>query len=342
MGKDCHHHELIDKHKSMKFTLLIRQENVLKNKIIKLFADHFCGGDLEKAKNEINSYLEIDEKRINGHPYEISGLIALCVVMFIGYFLLTYIPKKNESEDKLYVFFPAFNFTFMTILVFLGFSINILLFRKYKINYVFLLEINPFVKLRPFQILTQALILFIIWGSLILSYRICLTYFYTSTIDKLYVFSALVLGIMILFYFWPLPSLFFRFRICLLKIIFDCFFPFRKKAVRFKHFIFGDILTSIIKPIASLTLAFCLFYCGKCRGTNSRQDCSKNSHVSFVFQMIPFLIRMFQCLNKFYYEKLIFPHFVNSMKYFVAVMMVFSQYMWWLSKYLSLINFRYV
>jgi hypothetical protein len=334
LDKDCHHHELIDKHKSMKFTQLIDKENELKRNLIKLYADHFCSECLEKAVKDIKNYLEVDEKRNSNGLNIFWILLAISGIVFIVYFLLTYVPTdKKDMVDSIDIFFPAFNFTFMSICVFLGFGVDILIFRKHRINYIFLLEIHPEIKLRPFQIFIQSFILFVIWGCLLLSYRISLTYFYSTFHSKFYVFAVVILGIMIIFYFWPLPSLFFNFRICILKTLYRNFFPIGEKAVKFRDFIFADILTSILKPIATMTLSFCLFYCPSCRGTNSRLNCSRYSHATFILQMVPFMIRWSQSINKFYYTKMPFPHLANSFKYFLGVMMVFSQYMWWLGKF---------
>jgi hypothetical protein len=45
------------------------------------------------------------------------------------------------------VFFPGFNFSFMVIFLYLGLAIDIVIFRYYKINYVYLFELDPSINL---------------------------------------------------------------------------------------------------------------------------------------------------------------------------------------------------
>ena len=55
------------------------------------------------------------------------------------------------------VFFPPFNFTFMLIIFFFGLAFNIKVFRMYRINYIYIFEIDPKSRLGHFEILKVGL-----------------------------------------------------------------------------------------------------------------------------------------------------------------------------------------
>lgn len=92
-------------------------------------------------------------------------------------------------------------------------------------------------------------------------------------------------------------------------------FPLGKNGVKFRDFMFGDILTSMTRPFASLCLALCLLSCSVCRMENVRLNCDRNMESAFIMMLLPFIIRFFQCLNRFYYTKMAWPHLGNALKY---------------------------
>ena len=50
-------------------------------------------------------------------------------------------------------FFPCFSFTLMLILCFFGLAVNVIIFRKYRINYIYIFEVDPKSRLTHNQIL---------------------------------------------------------------------------------------------------------------------------------------------------------------------------------------------
>jgi hypothetical protein len=40
-------------------------------------------------------------------------------------------------------YFPAFNFVFIIILVYMGVAINIYILKKFRLNYIYIFEIDP-------------------------------------------------------------------------------------------------------------------------------------------------------------------------------------------------------
>jgi hypothetical protein len=89
-----------------------------------------------------------------------------------------------------------------------------------------------------------------------------------------------------------------------------------RSGVRFRDFMFGDILTSLTRPFQSMCMATCLLMCAECRDQNVNSDgCNRNSVIAFILMLLPFIIRFFQCLNRYYYTKMPWPHIGNAIKY---------------------------
>lgn len=119
----------------------------------------------------------------------------------------------------------------------------------------------------------------------------------------------------IIFFVIPFHFFYFSFRIAVLKTMLNNFFPIGKQGVKFRDFVFGDVLTSLTRPFNSLTLCICLIGCGTCFENNERGDCKRSNIGGLIANMFPFVIRFFQCLNRYYYTKMAWPHLANALKY---------------------------
>lgn len=116
----------------------------------------------------------------------------------------------------------------------------------------------------------------------------------------------------------PFHINYYYFRKSIRTLLLKNLFPLGESGVRFKDFIFGDILTSLSKPITSIVISFCLLYCIECKENNTRSNCNRNATISVFASLIPYVIRFFQCLNKWYYTKNTWPHGFNALKYIGA------------------------
>ncbi len=133
--------------------------------------------------------------------------------------------------------------------------------------------------------------------------------------SKFYLFPLITLCFIIIFLLWPFHCFYYSLRANVIVTLFRNIVPLGKTGVKFKDFMFGDILTSLTKAFASLPISFCLFMCDKCREENVRGDCTRNTNIALSLILLPFIIRFFQCLNRLYYTKMCWPHFGNAIKY---------------------------
>jgi hypothetical protein len=123
-----------------KFKEIIKREENFKYEVLKFYAEQFFKGDTEKA-----SY-EFELKKIFPKKSKLLIIqIATIPILLLTFLLLTYLvdDKYKFTIDKIHVFFPAFSFTLMVILFFIYTCLIILVLKKYKINYIYLLELDP-------------------------------------------------------------------------------------------------------------------------------------------------------------------------------------------------------
>ena len=92
-----------------------------------------------------------------------------------------------------------------------------------------------------------------------------------------------------------------------------------KNGVKFRDFLFGDVLTSLTRPFQNIVLSICLITCENCRDNNVRDTCSRNMLAALIVSLIPFVMRFFQCINKYYYTRQAWPHLVNILKSFFLI-----------------------
>lgn len=217
-------------------------------------------------------------------------------------------------------FFPAFNFTFILIELILGLGLNIIVLRKYRINYIYIFEVDPKLRLGHYEMFQNGMTLLSSWMIFLLITKLSLGFDLFN--GQFFIFVLLSLSFIIIFFLFPFHCSYFEFRKGIIVTLFRNLFPLGKNSVRFRDFVFGDILTSINKPFASLVLSFCLLNCDECKENNTRNTCSRNTLVCFIVLVAPFIIRFFQCLNRLYYTGELWPHLGNAFKYTGGIMNV--------------------
>ena len=158
----------------------------------------------------------------------------------------------------------------------------------------------------------MSLFLLTIWLLIFFLFKLSLDF---EFIHEQFYFLPLFLTIFLLiFLIFPFHVFYLRFRSGIWIILIRNLFPIGRHGVKFKDFIFGDILTSLTKPFASMILSFCLLSCNECKSDNKPYHCDRKSLTCLIIMMVPFIFRFFQCLNRLYYTKQKF-HGANMAKY---------------------------
>ena len=282
----------------------------LRKNIKKLYAREFTNSDLVKASNELESRLQGAGKiKHTKLIYFYYGIIISCALFYI---ILTQI--KTANDNSLSVFFPAFNFGLVIIEGMIGCGFVIEILKKYRINYVYILEIDLKARLGPSELFQNGFMMLAIWMIILLLMKLALNF---DLFGGQYALFALILnGFLVVFLFLPFHIMYYSFRKGIVKVLIRNFFPIGRNTVRFKDFLFGDILTSLNKPFASLILSYCLMSCPDCEVKNERpSNCNRKTIACLIVLFYPFFIRFTQCINRVYYTRQLWPHLGNTFKY---------------------------
>ena len=131
----------------------------------------------------------------------------------------------------------------------------------------------------------------------------------------------------------PIHAMYFKGRIELVKTIWNILIsPFGQ--VRFRHFFFADIITSMTACLETTATVGCFMAQGNFK-TNKpvedlKEECIKLYGWKIIVSFLPYWWRFAQCLHKYHDTKLCFPHLVNAGKYSTSLMVAFASI--WLIK----------
>ena len=286
----------------------------LRVRIKVLYSKKFTKGDSIKAKKEL-------EKRLQGggkdNKYHFICLFfGIFLTSFFFYVIIKHIDGKNDN-DSFKPFFPFFSFAYIIILSLFLLGIDMMILQYYKINYVYIFELDTRNKIKPFIIFQNALGIASLWMILFLMMKLALKFRIFG--GEYTLFPLLLNTALVVMLFIPFHILYLRFRKGILIVLIRNMFPIGNNTVRFKDFVFGDILTSLSDPFKNLLLGYCLMLCRKCYLNNSREQCNKDTIPCLIISIYPQFIRWTQCINKLYYTRLLWPHLGNFFKYSTGI-----------------------
>ena len=239
------------------------------------------------------------------------------VISLLIFFIIIYIIPSKQKNQSIIPLFPAFNFAFVMIEAYFGIAFNIYILKKFRINYIYILEVNPANRLNTVQFLKGGLFMFSVWLICLFFHKLTISFEFFGKIYS--VFPLIILCFIFIFIFLPFRCLYINFRKGLINVLFKNFFPLGKNGVKFADFLFGDILTSLNKAFVNFILAVCLLTCEECKKHNTRDkkftSCDRNSIACLIVSFYPFFIRFTQCINRYYYTREAWPHLGNTLKY---------------------------
>ena len=282
----------------------------LRVKIKKLYSKTFTKGNDLKAKREL-------EKRMQGGRQE-KKFHLLC--FFCGFFIACiffYIIIMNmdgsNPNDSFKPFFPFFSFSYIIILSFFLLGVDMIILQHYKINYKYIFELDIKNNIKPGVVFQNVFGLAAVWIVLFLIMKLALRFGLFG--GEYTLFPVIMNTILVVILFLPFHVIYLSFRKGLIIVLIRNLFPFGKNTVRFKDFVFGDILTSLSDPFKNLLLGYCLMICRDCYLNNSRGPCNRDTIPCLIISAYPQFIRWTQCINKLYYTRQLWPHLGNFFKY---------------------------
>eukprot|EP00347_Sterkiella_histriomuscorum_P004047 403361947 len=270
----------------------VNQKDVNKQlkKIIRLYQTCFTDGSKKKAMYSLEKK-EVEMRRKDLILISMfTGAITVTGIMTI---LVLVIPGADDPwEDWLELFnsFYTFRFIFMCILILAFTGIDIYILRAFKVNYLFIFELDPQYKITHIQLLRPAAIFTLV--ALIIFLGMC---------------------------FMPIHILYQRARKSLLKVLFHIFIsPFG--VVRFRHFFFADILTSFVNPLRDMGHSGCFFIHGYWLHSQEPgvKQCPQLENYRLAIAFLPFWFRFAQCMRR-YHDTKVRAHLINGGKYMTSI-----------------------
>lgn len=185
-----------------------------------------------------------------------TGLIS-AVFLFLSFILS--LPGRDGKYhfELVYRVMPIYRCTLIVTVTFLSVATCIYMFRRYKVNWIFIFDFKPQNKLNEYQFFKIFIVLFAIWMACALGEILSINGYINS--EKHISYYALTLvSIFTLLTINPFNCFYRKFRLELLYSLWlTVISPFGE--VRFKDFFLGDVLTSAVKPLADVAFIGCYF-----------------------------------------------------------------------------------
>jgi len=242
---------------------------------------------------------------------------CLGLALPIIYSIISKFINENifDEIDNLEIILQIFGGLSLPIIFLLLFGVNLIVWKKYKINYVFIFEFDSRKHLSPWEFIEIACLLFVLW--------IYFVYFAVTDYFSNYIETHLYPVILIVIYLsllcLPFHIFYPQARSWIIKIIgrLICA-PFYY--VRFADFFLGDQFMSISYIFTVIEILICAEI-HSFKNMENKCNSSRSWFIS-IFTVVPGWIRFLQCLRRYYNTHNFNPHLLNAGKYLVGIVSV--------------------
>ena len=298
-----------------------------RRKIRSLVAYHYY-------KNNMDDALQFLEFSLSDYQSEdriplsfLCGMIAALMILFV-FFLFA---KSDDSSNTKYIhevkhIFPIFRWILWFIIAIYSAGVVIDYLKEFRVNYVIIFESNPANRLKPSAMFILSAILMNVWVFWLIGETTVLKGYLPYSEDFFAETLMIVFSVILL-----IPIKIFRSNIrfpLIAAIISGLFSPFSE--VRFTNFFVADVLTSLTKPFIDISLV--AWWLNSESNDKYLELCYPKMFWSIFAWYLPFHIRFWQWVNKYYVTGDAFPHLVNAGKYFWSIIMIFANYFYGLNQ----------
>lgn len=123
--------------------------NEIIKKMLKFFSLHFAEGNEKKGLELLEPHSHEIRKKDAALLSFFSG--SLTVILLVTIFVMLINPSKYEDYlvnwNKIFASFPTFRFFLMIALTLLFTGIDVKILRAFKVNYLFIFELDPHYKI---------------------------------------------------------------------------------------------------------------------------------------------------------------------------------------------------
>eukprot|EP01117_Protostelium_nocturnum_P007705 TRINITY_DN2766_c0_g1_i2.p1 TRINITY_DN2766_c0_g1~~TRINITY_DN2766_c0_g1_i2.p1 ORF type:complete len:824 (-),score=249.76 TRINITY_DN2766_c0_g1_i2:620-3091(-) len=271
-----------------------------------VFSKAFTEGRRTKAMEE----LRVPTNRTLGlSVFRLGMFTGLClpIFMMIVYTLATRSEKEFEHYESIFIVYRMLG---MAILMLWCWGLDLYIWTKYRVNYVFIFEFNARSHVRYQNILEKASLVTLIWVSSVFIYVIS-----NTEKERLEFLKAI-------------PVQVHPFLLCLASVITIIVFQIKSKAwllktigrsliapfvnVKFRDFFLADQLASISIVLYDLEYTICYFFSDA--WTDDKKCLAANIWTRPVVAALPAFWRFMQCIRR-YRDDGNYAHLLNAGKY---------------------------
>jgi len=215
-----------------------------------------------------------------------GGLLTMIMFTLIVVTVAPYERDPIESKREIFASMSTFRFLLMVLFTVASAGVAIQVLRRYKVNYIFIFELDPNYKVTYLQLIRLTLILFTIWSFCLVGHIavVKLEYLFDKpaagfALATLLIFTGLCCA--------PFHCFYKRARKELLVVLWNIVIsPFG--LVKFKHFFLADILTSFVIPLKDVGNTVC-FYASTLWLTSEMPDTKAFPGLVYYLMIIPLL-----------------------------------------------------
>ncbi|XP_031116905.1 phosphate transporter PHO1 homolog 3-like [Ipomoea triloba] len=283
------------------------------------FIKHFANGNRRKGMSSLKPHVKREKHRITFFLGLFSGcsiaLIAAIIVLIRARNLLRH-KGSAQFMENIFPLYSLFGFIVLHMLMYAG---DIYFWRRYRINYPFIFGFKQGTELGYREVLLLASGLSVLALAAVLSHLDMemdpVTRSYKVLTESV---PPILITVLLIITFCPLNIVYRSSRFFLITCAWHCIWaPLFK--VSLPDFFLADQLTSQVQAIRSLEFYICYYGWGDFR---KRLNNCQNSEIYQIFNIvvavIPFWIRLLQCLRRLFEEKDL-SHGVNGLKHFTTV-----------------------
>ena len=241
-------------------------------------------------------------------------MVTLIVVSFAPF-------ERDPALSKTEIFSTMYTFRFLLMVLFTvasaGIAIKVL--RQYKVNYIFIFDLDPHYKVTYLQLVRITLVMLTVWSFCLVGH--------IAVVKLKYIFerpaAGFALAVFVIFLSLccaPFHCFYKRARKELLVVLWHIVIsPFG--LVKFKHFFLADILTSFVVPLKDVGNMVCFFASSVWLDSMSPDTKAFPGLVYYlmIVPLLPFWFRFAQCLVR-YRETKLTANLINAGKYMSALM----------------------
>jgi hypothetical protein len=287
-----------------------------------LFTDHIFEGNRKGAMQKLrlpNSTAEKKNRSISfrcGMWFGASFIITVLSFYLYGanYSLLN---GGQEAPPNSEITFFIFRILAFPVVLTFFIALNMRIWEKYGINWIFIFELNPRKHLSKWDLLEVSLIAYVLMISMFLFYLFGATNH--LMIEDSWAMPVSLLCFFAVLIFLPFPILFARSRWWLIKVIIKiCIAPL--VSVKFADFWFADQLTSMSEFLYEIQFIFCIYPTSSVPQLKEVCDWSYSWGLPLL-NIFPLYCRFMQCLRRYYDSKKKAQLF-NALKYLISILVM--------------------